>query len=373
MATRRNKRRPPQSPTPQTTQLSSSPQEEVWSGVIRRVPKRFRWLFAVLVLGAFLALSRDARCVLSSIINERVSPIPSARSDHFSIGIALLQEDSCQEGRRQLIAALQDFASLDGADLLLVPRRVTFDATHPHEGETAGHASAQALLVRSNCDLIIWGEFVHPDRLRIFWTARDAESTDGRTYSSSLSGGTPPLLHGDIRAALCGIALTQYATYREDGRFLAIQLRPFIDRLSTLLAPTADSLDASLYPLTVVLANGLCILGDQTADDAPLWSAIKACDSVISRADSSRSPDILASLHNARGRALRLLGDRGCDVTLLRNAVDAFSKSLVVRPRTRDSMNWAITMNNLGNAHLSLAGSRPESCGKRKWRSLRVS
>jgi Asp-tRNA(Asn)/Glu-tRNA(Gln) amidotransferase A subunit family amidase len=103
-------------------------------------------------------------------------------------------------------------------------------------------------------------------------------------------------------------------------------------------------------------ATALYRQGDEFGDNSALRSAADAWCALLILCPRERAPLDWAMTQNNLGAPLQVLGQRGDDAALHR-AVAAYEAALLERTRERAPLDWAVTQNNLGNA-LQVLGER---------------
>jgi hypothetical protein len=157
------------------------------------------------------------------------------------------------------------------------------------------------------------------------------------------------------------------ASYRADfsaaeGEFVADRLRPFVEAVRRLLNDRSRRIslsDEGRQGLSLVLANALITLGEQTGTPAPLEEAISIYGSVLSTRTRERVPLDWAATQNNLGTALQTLGAREGGTARLDEAVSAY------REASRSAPASASRLIGPGPRTTSQLRSGPSAYGKK--------
>ena len=242
---------------------------------------------------------------------------PKYPEDSFRIVLCWLENDRSGDDTRSVETA---FTSVRGITLVRSHRTVAASGA-ADEWRPAMQRSALAELEYWNADLAIVGMVKKRGEVLNLWFV--PHLGDG-----TLDRGDKPYklenvtlgsdFHEDLRAQLSATAMAAVAPLADTearGRLLDEGLRDAVEKLSNLL------------------------------DDTTIGASKHG-----------------ASLHITLGNVLLVLGQREANPQRLEQAVDAYRETLKVITRERAPLDWATTMNNLGNALLALVLQLRFSC-----------
>ena len=104
-------------------------------------------------------------------------------------------------------------------------------------------------------------------------------------------------------------------------------------------------------------AGELYAQGDEIGDSAALVDAVAAYRAALMKISQQRAPLQWAATLNNLGNALARLGERQSGTARLEEAVASYRAALTERTQERVPLDWAMTLHNLGNA-LRMLGER---------------
>ena len=256
-------------------------------------------------------------------------------------------------------------ARYTGVEVLIAPRRVSMDGNgNVQEAIRAGHERARKLLKESHADVMIWGKVLDANKvdspLSLHWTTRDdigAKTTSEGYRPQESNYDLPELFWRDLGDVL-GLLVTSQAApfYDRQGEFVADQLKPFIERVRTLVASNKLASDKRAA-IKLPFANALSTYGAQRGNAQALEEAVAAYREALKEYTRERVPLQWAATQNNLGNALQTLGERENGTARLDEAVAAYREALKEYTRERVPLDWAMTQNNLGSA-LQTLGER---------------
>jgi tetratricopeptide (TPR) repeat protein len=283
--------------------------------------------------------------------------LPEADPDRFSVAVAHLEDDSAKREHETLIMRLlQDF---EGIQVLTFDRTISVKGSVPEEREREGHQRAREYLEESKASVLIWGSVLsygNQAKPNLYLTAAAGEARKSQQYTPEISVEfrLPNVFWADLSDVLRLVITTQDTQFlAEQGHYTADRLRPFVERVQSLLKASANrpGWDADALTSTrVILAGALQTLGDQSGKNEPLEQAVAAYRAALEEWTRERVPLDWAMTQNNLGTALTGLGERESGTARLEQAVAAYRAALEEATRERVPLNWATTQNNLGTA-----------------------
>ena len=353
--------------------LESDPRELLKKRFFKWLNTRFGIGLAALVLvPAFLWFGWDKVEKLpgvSSVVEKLkdFAPLPHATGNKFSLVIGKLENDSDDSHRRVIREAL---ARQTGVEVLLVDRIISLDANaNQQDAIRAGHERARDILKKTHADVMLWGTSLDAKRaespMSLHWT------TTTRTDFKSIENyrpreadyDLPELFWQDVSDVLGLLATAAASEFnKQGGHYVADQLKPFIDRVRSLLHSNKlrSGNDAALW---VILADVLNTYGEQRGEADSLNEAVAAYREALKERTQDHVPLQWAGTQNNLGTALSTLGERESGTGRLNEAVAAYREALKEYTQDRVPLDWAMTQNNLGTALWTL-GEREESSEK---------
>ena len=318
--------------------LESDPRELLKKRLFKWLNTRFGIGFAVLVLvPAFLWFGWDKVEKLpgvSSVVEKLkdFAPLPHATGNKFSLVIGKLENDSDDSHRRVIREAL---AGQTGVEVLLVDRIISLDANaNQQDAIRAGHERARDILKKTHADVMLWGTSLDAKRaespMSLHWT------TTTRTDFKSIENyrpreadyDLPELFWQDVSDVLGLLATAAASEFnKQGGHYVADQLKPFIDRVRSLLHSNKlrSGNDAALW---VILADGLTTYGEQRGEADSLNEAVAAYREALKEYTQDRVPLQWATTQNNLGTALWTLGAREESSEKLEDAIKSFTLAL---------------------------------------------
>lgn len=297
-------------------------------------------------------------------------PIPRADPAQFSILVARLEHDSNDEQHRLVLQTLSEFA---GIQVLALDRQIAPEAADAGAAERFGHDQARSYLVVAQAQVVLWGTVLKQGERslpKLYWTA--APTTRLSKHSDRYPANQhdlrlPELFWQDLTAVLGTVALIQASEFdAQRGTFVADRLQQFINKLRTLLSPSAA---ATPWPpetrvrIQTILADALTTYGEQAGNNTALQEAVDTYKELVLEDTRERVPLDWAMTQNSLGLALWRLGARESDTARLDEAVSAYCDALLEYTRERVPLDWATTQNNLGLA-LQTLGERESSTAR---------
>ena len=318
--------------------LESDPRELLKKRLFKWLNTRFGIGLAALVLvPAFLWFGWDKVEKLpgvSSVVEKLTdfAPLPHATGNKFSLVIGKLENDSDDSHRRVIREAL---AGQTGVEVLLVDRIISLDANaNQQDAIRAGHERARDILKKTHADVMLWGTSLDAKRaespMSLHWT------TTTRTDFKSIENyrpreadyDLPELFWQDVSDVLGLLATAAASEFnKQGGHYVADQLKPFIDRVRSLLHSNKlrSGNDAALW---VILADGLTTYGEQRGEADSLNEAVAAYREALKEYTQDRVPLQWATTQNNLGNALRTLGEREESSEKLEYAIKSFTLAL---------------------------------------------
>ncbi len=243
-------------------------------------------------------------------------PLPHASGTKFAVAVAHLEHDKDQEHERLIVEALQE--EFKDIEVLRFDRTLSLEGTQPEERVKAGHTTAQKYLKHSGAQALIWGTILRRDERslpKLYWTAaNDAEpQPEGKRYEPTAALGLPDVFWEDLVKVLRLLIATEYTKFRAfEGHFMSDQLRPFIEKVRTLLKDSAGQRGWNAETRAqagVIFANSLTILGEQTGTKSPLEEAVGTYRAALTDWTRERVPPYAANqLSSGRGESLDATG-----------------------------------------------------------------
>lgn len=294
--------------------------------------------------------------IVWAVVNSFKQPIPRADPSRFSILVARLEHDSDDEHHRLVMQSLNEFKGIQVRDL---GQQIAPESADAGVVERLGHDQARRHLVEFQAQVVLWGMVLKQGELsrpKLYWTAAPTTrlSKDSDRYPANHHDlRLPELFRQDLTTVLGTVALTQASEFdAQRGRFLA-DLKPFIDKLRTLLSASAVSTPWPQETRTrfrVILADALLIYGGQSDVNAPLQDAADIYKDVLREYTPEHEQLDWSAIQNNLGNALRTLGERESGTASLEEAVAAYRNALLGWTQEFAPEKWAGTQNNLGNA-----------------------
>ncbi len=284
--------------------------------------------------------------------------IPVADKERFTILVARLEDDPQRKFERLIIEDLSEF---NGIDVMVLDRTIALARFKPEETERRGNETARGYLKKSGADVIIWGKILNfEDKSipKLYYThAISGENVHVERYRAPREDEflrLPKAFWEDLSKILRLLVATGMARYYDmQGQYVADQLKPFINRVDTLLKDkerhSVWDKDA-LGDTYIILANALTVLGMQGGQNEPLKRAIAAYREALKERTRERVPLQWAAIQNNLGTALQSLGERESGTVRLEDAVAAYREALKVYEeaghidyirRTKDNLNRA--------------------------------
>jgi len=348
------------SPSPTTPEEASDPGKLIQQYINKKYGRR------VLIVGFVLYLLwsnwnwstvKDLPGVSTVVKWWSQAPLPKADPRRFAIALAHLEKDKEQQHELLIREVLKDF---EGVQLLQFDRTISLEGTQPEDKEEKGHAQARQYLKDSEAHVLIWGVILrHDDKSapRLYWTTPQDSKRATAPYQPE-NFKLPELFWNDLAEVLRLVVATQYSKFRaqeEEGRFIADQLAPFIERVRKLLDKSTGRPGWS--EVQVVLGDALSALGEQTGKNKPLEEAVAAYRAALTEWTREQVPLGWARAQHGLGTTLTLLGERDKGTTHLKEAVEAYEEALKEWTRKRAPLDWAKAQMNLGTA-LMILGER---------------
>ena len=350
----------PVSPSPTTPEEASDPGKLIQQYINKKYGRR------VLIVGFVLYLLwsnwnwstvKDLPGVSTVVKWWSQAPLPKADPRRFAIALAHLEKDKEQQHELLIREVLKDF---EGVQLLQFDRTISLEGTQPEDKEEKGHAQARQYLKDSEAHVLIWGVILrHDDKSapRLYWTTPQDSKRATAPYQPE-NFKLPELFWNDLAEVLRLVVATQYSKFRaqeEEGRFIADQLAPFIERVRKLLDKSTGRPGWS--EVQVVLGDALSALGEQTGKNKPLEEAVAAYRAALTEWTREQVPLGWARAQHGLGTTLTLLGERDKGTTHLKEAVEAYEEALKEWTRKRAPLGWVATQHGLGNT-LRILGER---------------
>lgn len=286
-------------------------------------------------------------------------PVPQAAPGKFAVAVAHLDNDPNGDTERLIVEAIEEFP---GVQVLRFDRRIALDQDARDEALRQAHENARSLLTGSGADVLIWGTVLKADGKslpKLHWTTAaevGLQRYSGR-YQTTEDLNLPPLFWDDLVEVLRLVVARHGEEFAaSQGQFIADRLRPFIDRVQTLLAHARWSREA-WAEVSNALGNALVTVGGEAGDNQALGEAIVVFQAVLAEHTRERAPLDWAATQNNLGVALSSLGEREAGTERLEEAVAAFRAALEEYTREHTPLDWARIQNNLGGA-LSSLGER---------------
>jgi tetratricopeptide (TPR) repeat protein len=302
--------------------------------------------------------------LIDSVVSWLVEQsLPTADPNRFNIAVAKLQDDSEGHLKEQLINALRDFEpgqTKQDVNILSFDRQISSDGTE--ESEAAGDEQARKYLGRSGAQVLIWGSIFRSgatNAYRLYWTTSEKSKRPQDPYPAQDDFKLPPIFWKDLVNVLGLLVDSESARYfNSPGHFIADNLRPFVARVSQLFHGSQGQLGwkaSTRGEVGRILAQGLCVLGDQSGDNQALQESIDVSQEVLKMTSRERHPLDWAATQNNLGVALTRLAESESGTQHLTEAVAAYRAALEERTQARVPLDWAATQNNLGIALVDIA------------------
>ncbi|MGQ3685677.1 MAG: hypothetical protein ACUBOA_11835 [Candidatus Loosdrechtia sp.] len=281
--------------------------------------------------------------------------------------IARLENDHNREQEKLII---DDISEFKGIEVLPLDRVIKLAGPVPEEMEKRGHETALRYLKQSGGDVLIWGKIIRlQDKTvpKLYWThVFSGEEVQFERYTSPRHEEflrLPGVFREDLSKILQLLIATGKTRFDAlEGHYVADQLKPFINRVRTLLEKSArrPGWDAKARGATLIsLGGALRVLGEQGGRNESLVEAVAMYHEALKEYTRERAPLQWAATQNNLGIALRKLGERETGTERLEDAVAAFQEALKERTQERVPLNWATTQNNRGGALLRLGEREP--------------
>ena len=294
--------------------------------------------------------------VVAWIERDELAP---ADSDRFTVAIAHLEDDPEQKYENLIFESLNEsFATEDenAVQILRFGRLIERGGGDLEAAVAKAHQTARAYLDETEADVLIWGAVLGSGEEsipKLYWTpARDVDRPRdwGRYETEDLA--LPEVFWADLADILRLLVVTRDAEFRSlDGHFVADRLRPFVEKVHSLLAGGGQGWTGDTRAgVELVLAHSLSTLGQQAGLNEPIGEAIDLYRKVLSHYTREKMPFDWATTQNNLGNALARLGERESGTGRLEEAVAAFRAALEEWTREKVPLGWATTQNNLGNA-----------------------
>jgi tetratricopeptide (TPR) repeat protein len=293
---------------------------------------------------------------VSWILSKWTTPsLPKADPKQYSVAVALFENDPKKEHHQIVVTGLSSFP---GIQVLVFARTISPRGADAKAAVAAGHQKAREFLKESGAQALIWGEVLTrgSDSVpNLYWTLAEEGAAEkaGRYAPADKELNLPEVFWSDLKDVLLLLAATQStAFHQQTGRYIADQVRPFIEKVRSLLRgggahPIAGEQRATLLFLFAYALSGF---GEQAGDSPALEEAITAYREALKEYTRERVPLDWAMTQNNLGNALQRLGEREAGTARLEEAVAAYREALKEYTRERVPLDWAMTQNNLGNA-----------------------
>ena len=287
----------------------------------------------------------------------------------FAILVANLDGDEDRSQTRHILQSLrtQFKEAIDRGYIEILSRgkALVIPPGNIKNAEAARNATGRSWLKEQYAGVLVWGEAGGHDkllRLRLL-----PAEVDGASKAYALTEQTlelPNDFGGDLGAIFA--ARTAGAISPVDarsGKALAKLIAPFIARLKPLAENPPDSFsDETRAELWHAYAAGEARLGEEHGDNARLASAITFYKEALTVWTRERVPLQWARTLNNLGNVLRVLGERDGSTAWLEEAVEAIRETLEEYTRERVPLLWATTQSNLADALWAL-GERESGTG----------
>lgn len=214
-------------------------------------------------------------------------------------------------------------------------------------------AQAQQLLHDHQCDVLVVRQ---PDpRSEPLLRLVSNDSKSQITYSQFEKNNLPVFFHARPRhvfAARLFVAISQ-AVHMGDDLRIAI-LKKMIARLGPVTATSPQVRGLTLTNCAFLYR----IFGEQVGSNEDLKTAARTYQDALKDFSREHDPLAWASVQDALGSVLWIIGEREQDAATLQQAIAAFNEALSERTRERAPMQWAATQANLGSALASLGAQK---------------
>ncbi len=300
--------------------------------------------------------------ILNAAGREQGRRLPKADPYRFSIGVAHLLNDEQRNVENLIYESLTEF---DGIRVLAFDRTIEFDAGSPESIKNA-HIRAKSYLTESGAHAILWGNVLTLQGRsipKLYWTTLSLSDSmqKGAKYSFTDDLSLPEVFWNHLKELLFLLVTSQYSRFEEQkGNYLAERLKPFLDRVQSLLEriPTqSDWTPSAIAQAKLIFGRAATTYGEQSGDSKSLSRAVQILRETLQEYTRERAPLSWAMTQNNLGIALSILGQREAGTARLEEALMAYRAALEVYTRERVPLEWARTQNNLANV-LSTLGKR---------------
>lgn len=290
--------------------------------------------------------------------------IPRADPGCFTILVANFEGDEPKEFQ---ILIQHDFHKFKGIKVLLLDETIPLNGIDKHEKERQGYAKAQEYLRRSGAQVLIWGGVRRKDNqnyLCLYWVlSKQAEKEEqfGNTYESSSGKGyrLPVVVWEDLAKTLQLLIFNSMTAFEgREGQYVADQLEPFINKVRTLLAQSANRPgwdETARADTALILASALRKLGNQKGEPHYFREALQYYEQALQIYSRDEEPLQLAIIQHNYGVILFELGEPQTDNGTLKKAENIYRQIIEADLKEQAPLLWAMSMNNLGSVLRQLA------------------
>ncbi len=337
---------PTDSGTPQANPEPKLPSqvflERVLPGIRRLLGEKLYYIIGCLVVlyGLLFWLLPPLWNATADFRYELINRIPQANPKHFTVAISELVSDTANVMQKQIRYGLNAIESMDGVDLILIPRKVQDDSRIQSEHFENCKKKAQELLTQCNADMLIYGDRLSASTAQLTLCASTALEVKTGKFTLSSELDLPPMMVSDLNEVLQASIYARLSEFADEDAFVADKLIPVVDKFRQLLESSKFVRVEAAPALHFAYANCLVTIGDQTGNFSPLREGIAAYKSLIDSVGAELPIYLWSDLQQSYGVALLLLGQRETNNSTIDSAIATLRRSLQTYSRDRQPVDW---------------------------------
>jgi tetratricopeptide (TPR) repeat protein len=273
------------------------------------------------------------------------------RRPHRKSSLSVSRTSTMTRTRTRSASSSKAIEEFPGVQVLRFDRRIALDQDSRDEALRQAYENARSLLSGSGADVLIWGTVLKTDGKslpKLHWTTAAEVSLQGYSgrYVPTEDLNLPPLFWDDLVEVLRLVVARYGAEFLASrGQFIADRLKPFVERVRTLLAHARWS-PGAWADVSETLGVALVLFGQEALDKQALGEAVGIFRAVLEVRPRDQLLD-WAMTQNNLGNALLLLGQLETGTDQLQEAMGAFRAALEELTRKRAPLEWAATKSNL--------------------------
>ena len=292
----------------------------------------------------------DPKGVLRNLIHEEIE---TAAGRRIRILLAPLGKDARSLFFGFLLRRSIKRAFGHAADIVSEAKAFVWSEEESFDVLSRLRAQAQQLLHDHQCDVLVVRQPDPRSEPLLRLVINDSKSRI--TYAQFEKNNLPVFFRARARhvfAARLFVTISQ-AVHMGDDLRIAI-LRKMIARLGPVTATSPQVRGLTLANRAFLYR----IFGEQVGSTEDLKTAVRTYQDALRDFSREHDPLAWASVQDALGSVLWVIGEREQDAATLRQAIVAFNEALSERTRERAPMQWAATQANLGSALASLGAQK---------------